>query len=98
MTRLRDKTAVARRCNIGIIRKPYLLLGADEVSAFMEVLGPIPEAKLRDERFRGVTDLFTLSEVYFNQRQTLAPTAISSWCGGLCWAVSVEGVREIEYR
>ena len=66
------------------IPKPYLLLGADEVRAFMEVLVPVPEAKLRDERFRGVTDVFTLSDVYFNQRQTLALTAISSWCGGLC--------------
>jgi hypothetical protein len=45
-------------------RKPYLLLGADEVRAFTEILVPILGAKLRDERFRGVTDLFTLSDVY----------------------------------
>jgi hypothetical protein len=37
-----------------------------------------------DERFRGVTDLFTLSDVYFNPARTLALTAISTWCGGLC--------------
>jgi hypothetical protein len=58
------------------IRKPYLLLSADEVRAF--------ELHVPDQRFRGVTDIFTLSDVYFNQRQTLALTAISLWCGELC--------------
>ena len=45
---------------------------------------PAPEPRATDERFRGVTDVFTLSDVYFNGRQTLALTAIASWCGGLC--------------
>jgi hypothetical protein len=58
------------------IRKPYLLLSADEVRAF--------QSKVPDRRSRGVTDVFTLSDVYFNRRQTLALTAISTWCGDLC--------------
>jgi len=37
-----------------------------------------------DERFKGVTDLFTLSDVYFNRRGTLALTGISTFFGGLC--------------
>jgi hypothetical protein len=69
------------------ISKPYLLLSADEVKEFMQARfprspgGTSPEAS---ERFRGVTDLFTLSDVYFDQQGGLALTAISSWCGGLC--------------
>ena len=66
------------------IRKPYSLLNPDEVKAFMAVAVPTSGAKPRDKSFRGVTDLFMLSDVYFNQRQTLALTAIASWCGGLC--------------
>lgn len=66
------------------IPKPYLLLNADEVKSFMKERWPTPEPKLPDARFRGVTDIFTLSDVYFNQRQTLALTAMSTWCGSLC--------------
>lgn len=77
------------------IRKPYLLLNADGVKTFMKERWPTPEPKLPDARFRGVTDIFTLSDVYFNQRQTLALTAISTWCGSL---FSVEGVRKTGYR
>jgi hypothetical protein len=65
------------------IVKPYILLSPDEVKDFMsERLRPGGEPK--DERFRGVSDLITLSDVYFNQKGTLALTAISTWCGGLC--------------
>jgi hypothetical protein len=67
------------------IQKPYVLLSDDEVKEFMKARsstsGPTGST---DERFRGVTDLFRLSDVYFNQRRTLALTAISTWCGSLC--------------
>lgn len=65
------------------ISKPYVLLSADEVREFQEARAPKPPGSVA-ERFQGVTDLFTLSDVYFNQRRTLALTAISSWCGSLC--------------
>jgi len=66
------------------IPKPYVLLTEDEVNAFMEErLIPRPNQKPRDERFRGVTDLFRLSDAYFHPRRTLALTQIQ-WCGGLC--------------
>jgi len=67
------------------IQKPYILLSADEVRKFRKTrsLAKNPP-RSTDERFRGVTDLFTLSDVYFNQGRTLALTAISSWCGSLC--------------
>lgn len=42
------------------------------------------QQKVRNERFRGLTDVFTLSDVYFNERRTLALTVVSSWCGDLC--------------
>lgn len=66
------------------ILKPYSLLPADEVKAFMKERWPTPEPKLPDARFHGVTDLFTLSDVYFNQRHTLALTGMATWCGSLC--------------
>ncbi len=67
------------------IPKPYLLLTAEEVKAFMEErLWPKPSPKPPDERFRGVIDLFRLTDVYFNPPRTLALTQISTWCGGLC--------------
>lgn len=62
------------------ISKPYELLSADDVKDFISTPGP----DARDKRFQGVSDLITLSDVYFNERGTLALTAISTWCGGLC--------------
>lgn len=76
------------------ISKPYLLLTADEVKEFMKSR-PVTKTDQEggSEQFRGVTDVFTLADVYFNERRTLALTAISSWCGSLCQMV-VEGLRE----
>lgn len=66
--------------------KPYELLNDEEAREFRtERRLPIPgEQRSPNQRFLGATDLFTLSDVYFNQRRTLALTAISSWCGSLC--------------
>jgi hypothetical protein len=59
-----------------------MLLTDNEVRAFSEErMRPFAQ---QDDRFRGVSDYFTLSDVYFNQGRTLALTALSSWCGGLC--------------
>jgi hypothetical protein len=60
-------------------------LNADEVREFVEIHSlrrtPYPNPK---ELFRKTTDLFRLGDVYFNQRRTLALTAISTYCGSLC--------------
>jgi hypothetical protein len=66
--------------------KPYLLLSADDVKKFrgLRLTVRLNEPPEVDERFRGVVDLFTLTDVYFNPKGTLALTAIESWCGGLC--------------
>ena len=66
------------------IAKPYTLLSADQVKEFQEARAYKNPPARPDERFRDVTDLFTLTDVYFNQRRTLALTAISTWCGVLC--------------
>jgi hypothetical protein len=69
------------------IQKPYILLSAADVKAFTDARSTAhipPDAP--DERFRGVADLFTLTDVYFNPHRTLALTAIASWCGNLCAA------------
>jgi hypothetical protein len=71
------------------VPKPFVLLTDDEVKAFIEERGmQRTSQKPPDERFRGVTDLFRLTDVYFNPQRTLALTQISTWCGGLC------GLRE----
>jgi len=67
-----------------MLPKPYVLLSADEVRAFQEARSLKKPPGSADGRFGDVTDLFTLSDVYFNRRRTLALTAISSWCGNLC--------------
>ncbi|MGP8245985.1 MAG: hypothetical protein ACLQVN_15870 [Bryobacteraceae bacterium] len=67
------------------IPKPYVLLNADGIREFMAARSaPGNGSTAALDRFRGVTDVFTLADVYFNQRRTLALTAISSWCGTLC--------------
>ncbi|HLK64694.1 MAG TPA: hypothetical protein VKU19_14715 [Bryobacteraceae bacterium] len=59
-----------------MISKPYVLLSEDQVNAFRNKQN-VPE-------FQGVTDVFTLGDVYFSKNGRLALTGISSWCGGLC--------------
>ena len=49
---------------------------------------------MKDDRFRGVTDVFTLSDVYFNRRGTLALTSVSSLVWLALRDVSVEGARK----
>jgi hypothetical protein len=66
------------------ISKPYVLLSPEEVNDFISARFPRPGRGATDERFRGVSDLITLSDVYFNRSGTLALTAISMFCGGLC--------------
>jgi hypothetical protein len=70
------------------ISKPYELLNADEVKEFIAARALGIRSETANERFRGVTDLFRFSDVYFNRRRTLALTYISTWCGGLCGLMS----------
>jgi hypothetical protein len=67
------------------LRKPYELLTDEQVKAFETDRGwSKPEDREPDFRFKGVMEVFTLSDVYFNKNGRLALTAISSWCGSLC--------------
>ena len=67
------------------VPKRYVLLSANQVSEFVKERS-FPGINKTDTNplFQGATDVFTLSDVYFNQRGTLALTSISSFCGGLC--------------
>jgi hypothetical protein len=79
------------------VPKPYLILTDDEVKAFIEERGmPRRGQKPPDERFRGVTDLFRLTDVYFNPRRTLALTAISTFCGGLCGLIEWKVFEKVD--
>ncbi len=67
------------------LAKPYFLLGSEEAAAFEKDHSGIRElGAARNPQFEGVADLFRLSDVYFNNRRTLALTAVATWCGGLC--------------
>lgn len=56
------------------IPKAYELLNAEAVEGFLN----------GSRRPLGVTDLFSLSDVFFDSHRTLAITAIATWCGRLC--------------
>jgi hypothetical protein len=65
--------------------KPYELLTDADVKAFQaERMWPKPQVREGDPRFKGITDVFTFSDVYFSNNGRIALTAMSSWCGGLC--------------
>jgi len=68
------------------VDKPYVFLSSEDVAAFVADRLPRPgrTPDQADGRFRGVSDLITLADVYFNRRGTLALTAISTWCGPVC--------------
>ena len=70
------------------ISKSYQLLDADEVKEFVAIHSlrrtPYPNP---NELFQKTSDLFTFSDVYFNQSRTLALTAVSTFCGSLCASV-----------
>jgi hypothetical protein len=61
------------------ITKPFRLLTPEEVDSFV-----------KRDRTKVIAlgskapDLFRLTDVYFDRNRTLALTAISTWCGGLC--------------
>ena len=85
------------------ITKPYQLLNRDEAKEFAELhdLRPGPKAKPK-ELFQKATDLFGLTDVYFNGDRTLALTGISTYCGPLCggyqWKVFEKTNRGWEER
>lgn len=68
------------------IPKSYILLSAEDADEFARSrMSPhLNEPPESDERFQGVVDLITLTNVFFNPQRTLAVTQISTWCGGLC--------------
>jgi len=65
--------------------KPYVLLNSDETKEFIQsrVLRPGQKPSTK-ELFQKATDLFGLTDVYFNRGRTLALTGISTYCGSLC--------------
>ena len=70
------------------IDQPYVLLTDEEVKQFMNERMRRTDPQAVDERFRGVTDVFLLTDVYFDEKRTMALTALESWCGGLCAQMS----------
>jgi hypothetical protein len=65
------------------IPKPYELLSESDVKAF-EQERAVPGTQVPDAKFRGVRNLFYVTEVYFNKRRTMALTRIYTLCGNMC--------------
>lgn len=66
------------------ITERYVILTEEDVKAFSNERLVGSKNKPSDERFRGVTHLFRLGDVYFNPQRTLALVQLSTWCGSLC--------------
>lgn len=66
------------------VPKAYALLNDQEVNEFIQERRYGAPGGKSDERFLGVRDLVTLTDVYFNQRGTLALTGITTWCSLSC--------------
>jgi len=99
--RRKDTPATLERA-LNIVQ-PYQLLNRDEAKEFVELhdLRPGPRAKPK-ELFQKATDLFGLTDVYFNHNRTLALTGISTYCSPLCgsyeWKVFEKTNRRWEER
>ena len=64
--------------------KPYVILDptvAEEVILKSVVLSESPIIR---ERYPGAEHLLMFSDVYFNQKRTVALVHVNWWCGGLC--------------
>lgn len=57
------------------VAKPYRLLRTANIEEFED---------LRTRLSEKVSDFIQLTDVYFDHGRTLALTALSTWCGGLC--------------
>ncbi len=80
----RRRTTPRQLTNALSISKPYALLTPDEVAEFVRERRNPQLDRAAGGRFPGVTDLFTLWDVSFNDAGTLALTGISTWCGMTC--------------
>jgi hypothetical protein len=72
------------------IAKSYQLLNADEVKEFVAIHSSFPRTPYPNpnELFKRTTDLYWLTDMYFNQSRTLALTAFSTFCGSLCGSMT----------
>jgi hypothetical protein len=65
------------------IPKPYELLSESDVKAF-EQERAVPGTQVPDAKFRGVRNLFYVTDVYFNKRRTMALGPESIRCVEIC--------------
>jgi len=81
----RRKATPRRLKPVFSISKPFALLSVSEAREFMKERSSTSNGNVASNpQFQGVSDLVTLSDVYFNQDRTLALAGISLWCGNLC--------------
>lgn len=79
------------------ITKPYELVSEEQVRHF-QLLRNKPNAGTESvEAFRGVADIITLGNVYFDRKRTLAAVYTWAWCGSLCgygtWRVFTKNAK-----
>lgn len=64
------------------LHAPLRLLNEDEQREFQNSRGP--EKTSTAEKYKGAGALYAFSEIYFNDRHTVALVYATHWCGNLC--------------
>lgn len=64
--------------------KPYVILDPDVAQEVISKSKSLSDSPLIRDRYPGVGHLLIFSDVYFNQKRTVALVQVDVWCGGLC--------------
>lgn len=64
--------------------KPYVILDPNVAMEIMLHSAWLPESPIVRESYPGAEHLLIFSDVFFNQKRTVALVHFDSWCGGLC--------------
>ena len=64
--------------------KPYVILDPNVAMEIMLHSSLLSDSPIVRERYPGAEHLLIFSDVFFNQKRTVALVHFDSWCGGLC--------------
>ena len=64
--------------------KPYVILDPNVAKEIMLHSSLLSDSPIVRERYPGAEHLLLFSDVFFNQKRTVALVPVNWWCGGLC--------------
>ena len=64
--------------------KPYVILDPNVAKEIMLHSAWLPDSPIVRERYPAAEHLLIFSDVFFNQKRTVALVHVNWWCGGLC--------------